>query len=160
MVTSSAHSRLPSFLAISAGCACEPCFGPCSVPVPPPPATLSTCCMLELSSAERKGVLRARRCLIPWPQPHGDPGPACPSSLTSVFVPGQRGGTEARRALLCSSACCHSCWAQRAGTSGAWAGRPLQRCLWLTFQHGAALFVPGEAGAVPQHLAPAVICSQ
>lgn len=58
-------------------------------------------------------------------------------------------GAEARRALMCCSAWCHSLWAQRAGTSVAWARRLLQSCLWLTSQHGAALFAPGEARTAP-----------
>lgn len=106
--------------------------------------------MLELSSGTRKEVLREGRHLTPRLQPHGGPGPACPSSLPLPLCawPGWW-VTEARRALMYCSAWCHSFWTQWAGTSGAWAGWPLQRCLWLTSQHGTDFFVPGEARAVP-----------
>lgn len=50
---------------------------------------------------------------------------------------------------MCHFARRHGSWAQRAGTSGARAGRQLQRRLRLTSQHGAALFWPREAGTVP-----------
>lgn len=111
---------------------------------------MSTCYTLELSSAEWKGVLREGRHLSSWAQPHGGPGPACPSSLPLPLCAWPEWWeAEARRALMCCSAWCHRFWAQRAGTGGAWARRQLQRCLWLTSQHGAALFAPGEAGTVP-----------
>lgn len=83
----------------------------------------------------------------PWPCLPVFPATPRPNPL---FVPGWgRWGAEARGALMCHSARRHGSWAQRAGTSGTRAGRQLQRRLRLTSQHGAALFLPGEAGTVP-----------